>query len=323
MKTTCPHCKTKFRVSDAQLEAAHGQARCGKCGEVFDAQAGLHGVEPPAPEAPLKAEKTPAPEFDVALDTGSEPPTVAPDLFQAVERKPAPPIDDLFGDLLPPEKPGPTPAAAAPRPELDINPERPPETPEEIFFRTPVDLPPPPLPPEPAHPFRRAAWALGTVLMALALLAQLVDADRVALSRNLVLGSSLRALYAALGRPIPAASSVTAWNVASLNVTSDPQAPGALSITGSLENHADYTQAWPELRVVLSDQSGEPLRSRDFKPAEYLPPNQSNVQLPGGQAVRFRMDIVDPGPDAVGFSLTPCADGPAGLVCAASALGQD
>ena len=335
MKTTCPHCNTKFRISDAQLEAAHGQARCGKCGEVFDAHAGLHAVEAPAPEAPLIADKEPAPEFDVALDTGTEPPTVAPDLFQAVERKPAPPIDDLFGDLLPPEPP----AAAVPMPELDINPEHPPEvaeampagagpgrfsaepapdSPEKIFFSTPVDLPPPPSPPEPPHPLRRAAWVLGTLMMTLLLLAQLVDANRLALSHNLVLGSSLRALYAALGRPIPAAGVVSAWNVTALNVTSDPQAPGALSITGNLENHADYSQAWPDLRVVLSDQNGEPLRSRDFKPAEYLPANQANVQLPGGQAARFRMDIVDPGPDAVGFSLTPCLDQPAGRVCVAA-----
>lgn len=328
MKTICPSCGTKFRISDAQLEAAHGQVRCGKCHEVFDAQASLHGVQASAPEALLKAEKQPAPEFDVALDTADEPPTVAPDLLTA-ERKPAPPIDDMFADLLPTKEPTP---AAAPTPELDINPERATEvpeamlpsadpgidSPEKIFFSSPVDLPPPPAPPEPAHPFMRVTWVLGTVVMALVLLAQLVDANRVALSRNLVLGSSLRALYAALGRPIPAAGSITAWDVAALNVTSDPQAPGALSITGSLENRADYTQGWPELRVVLSDQYGEPLRSRDFKPAEYLPANQANVQLPGGQAVRFRMDIVDPGPDAVGFSLTPCSDGPAGLVCSVS-----
>ena len=330
MKTTCPHCNTKFRISDAQLEAAHGQVRCGKCGEVFDAQQGLHGVEAPAPEAPLKAEKEPAPEFDVAIDMGAEPPTVAPDLFQAVERKPAPPIDDLFADLLPPEEPE-TARAAMTAPELDINPEHPPEvaeampasagpapdSPEKIFFSTPVDLPPPPSPPEPTHPYKRVAWATGTVALALLLLAQLVDANRATLSRNLVLGPSLRALYAALGRPIPAGDTISAWDVTALNVTSDPQAPGALSITGSLENHADYTQAWPDLRVVLSNQYGEPLRARDFKPAEYLPLNQSNVQLSSGQAVRFRMDIVDPGPDAVGFSLTPCLDQPSGRVCAA------
>lgn len=328
MKTTCPHCKTRFRISEAQLEAAHGQVRCGKCHEVFDAQAGLHGVSAAAPEAPFTAEMEPAPEFDVALDMGAEPPTVAPDMFQAMERAPAPPIDDLFAELLPSNE-----SAAAPlAPELDINPEHPPEvaealpagadpapdSPEKIFFSTPVDVHPLSPPPAPPHPYQRAAWALGTVVLALLLLAQLVDANRAALSRNLVLGPSLRALYAALGRPVPASGSISAWDVTALNVTSDPQAPGALSITGNLENHADYTQAWPDLRVVLSDQYGEALRARDFKPAEYLPVNQANVQLPGGQAVRFRMDIVDPGPDAVGFSLTPCLDQPAGRVCSVS-----
>ena len=340
MKTTCPHCHTKFRISEAQLEAAHGQARCGKCGEVFDAQSTLHDVAAPAAETPLTVEKEPAPEFDVALDMGIEPPTMAPDLLQALERKPAPPIDDLFADLLPPAAEpavsGGETESKSPTPELDISPEHPSERPEEIFsgpaaedspekifFSTPVELHPllpPTSPPTPAHPLLRAAWLVGTLLMALLLVTQLADANRATLARNLVLGPSLRALYSALGRPLPMPNSITAWNVAALNVTSDPQAPGALSITGSLENHADFTQDWPDLRVVLSDQNGEPLRSRDFKPAEYLPANQANVLLPGGQAVRFRMDIVDPGPDAVGFALTPCLDGPSGRICAAPSM---
>jgi hypothetical protein len=154
--------------------------------------------------------------------------------------------------------------------------------------------------------------------MLLWLAAQLVDADREALSQNLVLGPSLQALYAALGRPLTAPRSVSSWNVSTLNVTSDPQAPGALSITGALENQADFVQPWPLLRVVLTDRYGEALRSRDFKPAEYLPASQSNVLPAAGQGARFRIDVLDPGADAVGFSLSPCLDLPRGRVCAAT-----
>jgi predicted Zn finger-like uncharacterized protein len=39
--TRCPACGTAFRISDAQLTARSGQARCGRCGKVFDARAGL------------------------------------------------------------------------------------------------------------------------------------------------------------------------------------------------------------------------------------------------------------------------------------------
>ena len=37
MQTQCPHCNTRFRVTDAQLEVADGFVRCGVCNEVFQA----------------------------------------------------------------------------------------------------------------------------------------------------------------------------------------------------------------------------------------------------------------------------------------------
>lgn len=43
--TQCPHCRTSFRVSRAQLAAAHGVVRCGACMEVFNAARHLHGDE--------------------------------------------------------------------------------------------------------------------------------------------------------------------------------------------------------------------------------------------------------------------------------------
>ena len=36
MQTQCPHCDTKFRVTDNQLQAADGFVRCGVCSEVFN-----------------------------------------------------------------------------------------------------------------------------------------------------------------------------------------------------------------------------------------------------------------------------------------------
>jgi hypothetical protein len=148
-------------------------------------------------------------------------------------------------------------------------------------------------------------------------LLQLVNGNRDALAQNPVLGPSLQGVYAALGHPLPPPLDVSGWDVGALNVTTDPAAPGALSITGALENQAGFVQPWPALRVVLTDRYGETLRARDFKPVEYLPENQSNVLLAGGQAARFRIDIVDPGADAVGFSILPCLDADGRRLCAA------
>ena len=49
--TTCPACQAKFVVSAAQLEAHHGDVRCGKCKHVFNALAHLESL-PDAEGAP-------------------------------------------------------------------------------------------------------------------------------------------------------------------------------------------------------------------------------------------------------------------------------
>jgi len=36
--TRCPHCDTRFRVTDEQLGIAKGKVRCGSCMDVFNAR---------------------------------------------------------------------------------------------------------------------------------------------------------------------------------------------------------------------------------------------------------------------------------------------
>ncbi|ARS47549.1 transmembrane protein [Ectopseudomonas mendocina] len=80
--TQCPHCRTSFRVSQAQLAAAHGAVRCGACLHVFNAAEQLFG-KAAASAPPGAAKPAPAP----ATKIQPEPP-----------RKPAPskPADDTL-----------------------------------------------------------------------------------------------------------------------------------------------------------------------------------------------------------------------------------
>ncbi|ACO76943.1 hypothetical protein AvCA_06930 [Azotobacter vinelandii CA] len=61
--TQCPHCRTRFRVNRAQLDAARGAVRCGSCLRVFNAAE--HLIERPAhptdAEAPISAAPAAAP----------------------------------------------------------------------------------------------------------------------------------------------------------------------------------------------------------------------------------------------------------------------
>ncbi len=65
--TQCPDCQTRFKVNDAQLAAAGGLVRCGRCSHVFNATHHLVTAEPPRlvdeanEEAGRSAEPTPPP----------------------------------------------------------------------------------------------------------------------------------------------------------------------------------------------------------------------------------------------------------------------
>ncbi|HEV2110561.1 MAG TPA: DUF3426 domain-containing protein [Gammaproteobacteria bacterium] len=333
MFTVCTNCKTKFRVSSAQLKAAQGQVRCGKCHEVFDAFWALEGSAPRVEESQIEPPTTPnldsvsatpasAPELDTIIRAGDAPPTDAPTLQAGPRKSELPPIDDLFGDLghLPDDELN-IPAGPGEEPPTKPNLDSPAVPDRHLTFSIPAahhaeDLPQHPAP-RPRQRFA-ALWWLGIAIMLVVLLLQLVNANRAALAENPVLGPSLTALYSVLGRPLPPPRSVSAWDVSGLNVTNDPQAPGVLSITGALENQAGYPQPWPFLRVELTDRFGQALRGRDFKPGEYLSGAQADLMLNPGQAARFRIDIADPGADAVGFTLAPCLDLSGGRVCSAS-----
>ena len=72
--TQCPHCRTSFRVSRAQLSAAHGAVRCGACLHVFNAGQQLlsqlpQQVRTSAPSQPPAPRPTP---------TSVQPPAPAP-----------------------------------------------------------------------------------------------------------------------------------------------------------------------------------------------------------------------------------------------------
>jgi len=346
MFTTCTECGSRFRLTLAQLTAAQGSVRCGQCHEVFDAYENLEGAEvapqmPPQPEPglpvpqeerqePMAAEAPDAdtpdvalhiadellPELEMPMAVEDEPITTAPAL--RATRKSRLPIDDMFAGLpdeteSEPERMSALPLHADAVESVAVDVPRG-EGPPGSYAHVDVLHAPPA--PKPRRPLASAGLWILAIALALGLAVQLIDLDRGALSQNAVIGPSLQALYAALGRPINKASSVGDWNVGALNVTTDPDSNGALSITGSLANQAGFAQPWPFLRVVLTDRFGETLRSRDFKPADYLPQGQAGGTLGAGLAARFRLDIVDPGADAVGFSLTPCLDVPAGRVCA-------
>ncbi len=95
------------------------------------------------------------------------------------------------------------------------------------------------------------------------------------------LGAVVRALYGALGAPLPAPANLSAYQLRQWGVTGDPDANGTLRVRASILNTAAQLQPYPLLRVTLADRFGKNIGRRDFEPGEYLGKPTAKLLAPG------------------------------------------
>jgi hypothetical protein len=84
------------------------------------------------------------------------------------------------------------------------------------------------------------------------------------------------------------------------HVFSHPTRDNALMVTGSFINDAPFAQALPGILISLSDINGRLIANREFSHREYLAGANQTYALPG-QTVQFRLEIVDPGAEALTY----------------------
>lgn len=149
-------------------------------------------------------------------------------------------------------------------------------------------------------------WALGCLLLMLALGAQLVHQYRDTLLRDPRVGPWVAEAYARLGRPLAPLADPTLFELRQEgNVADSPQ--GTLHVRASITNEAAFAQAPPQLRVSLEDRFGNEVTVRDFKPADYVPEGATApATLAAGEKIPVDLLLLDPGGDAVGFQLRTC-----------------
>jgi predicted Zn finger-like uncharacterized protein len=153
-------------------------------------------------------------------------------------------------------------------------------------------------------------WLGAAVVSALLLAAQIVHQNRewFAAQRHGPMGAVVRALYGALGAPLPAPANLSAYELRQWGVTGDPDANGTLRVRASILNTAAQLQPYPLLRVMLADRFGKNIGRRDFEPAEYLGRPAVKLLAPG-ERVDATLAILDPGKNAEGFEIDVCLRG--------------
>jgi predicted Zn finger-like uncharacterized protein len=152
---------------------------------------------------------------------------------------------------------------------------------------------------------RFVRWLAASIAAALLLLAQIVHHNREWLAAHAPLGTSLGALYGALGAPVPPPANLAAYQLRQWGVTGDPAADGSLRVRASIMNTAAQLEPYPLLRVTLANRFGSMVGTRDFEPSEYLGKPTAKLLAPG-ERVDATMDILDPGKSAEGFEIDVC-----------------
>jgi hypothetical protein len=176
-----------------------------------------------------------------------------------------------------------------------------------------LDLAGPAPPPRPGH-----RWlVLGSLLLALALAAQVTHHYRQAIARHPQAGDALRRMYAFFGQPLSPNWNLDAFEVHQWGPIADV-APGApLTVRARVTNRADHAQPYPLLRLTFEDRFGAAVARRDFTPAEYLKNGrQATRQIAAGGTTEGELSVVAPGGDATGYTLDICLREEAATRCA-------
>jgi hypothetical protein len=202
---------------------------------------------------------------------------------------------DLETDAAPPDAPLPAPAAQA----------EPPRAASRRRSRTAAAALPSfarPARPRPAVSRKRRLLEGAAVAgLSLLLAVQLLLAERASLASDARWRPALTALCAALQCTLPPWREPDAFHVLQRDIRT--RTPGVLRVSAQIRNDARWPQPWPTLRLTLSDAHGRAVALRDFLPRDYLGGAPAQAQLSGGQTASLSMDIVEPGTQAVAFTL--------------------
>lgn len=157
----------------------------------------------------------------------------------------------------------------------------------------------------PATAYRSARnwpWLLGSTLLALSLLAQIGYAKRAPLLDDARLRPWFDRACETFGCRLPLRHDPAQLALLSRDIRPHPSVPNGLIISASLRNDAPFTQAFPEVDIVLSDLDENRVAMRRFHPQEYLGDARTiGAGLAPGATAALVFEVADPGKNAVAF----------------------
>ena len=158
----------------------------------------------------------------------------------------------------------------------------------------------------PSKPWGRwLVWGALNLLAAAALATQWSLYNFEALARQDRYRPWFEAICPHFGCTLPSKVDINLIKSSNLVVRSHPEFAGALVVDAILYNRASFPQPFPLLELRFSDMDNRLLANRRFKPSEYIAGELSGLsEMPPQTPIRISLDILDPGPEAVNYSLS-------------------
>ena len=151
---------------------------------------------------------------------------------------------------------------------------------------------------------KRLLWTLLVLLAGAALAGQYIANHFDELARQDQYRPIFQQLCPQIGCTVPSKVDIDRIKSSNLVVRSHPEFTGALVVDAILYNRAPFSQPFPLLELRFADINGKMIASRRFKPGEYLTGDLSKAEMPPQTPIHIALDILDPGPKAVNYSLS-------------------
>ena len=151
---------------------------------------------------------------------------------------------------------------------------------------------------------KRLLWIVLILLAGAALAGQYIASHFEELARQDQYRPTFEQLCPLLGCTVPSKVDIDRIKSSNLVVRSHPEFAGALVVDAILYNRAPFSQPFPLLELRFADLNGKMIASRRFKPGEYLTGDMAKTEMPPQTPIHIALDILDPGPKAVNYSLS-------------------
>ncbi len=147
-------------------------------------------------------------------------------------------------------------------------------------------------------------WQLLTVITALVLVMQIAIFQFDHFSRIAPYRSWYGTICHIVGCQLPEIIDYSKIRAYNLVIRSHPRADNALVVDTILLNTAPFKQPFPNLQLSFSDLNGNLQSAREFAPSEYLGGEMvGQTHMPSRQPIHLSLEIVDPGREAVNYSI--------------------